>query len=202
MSSLFSRYVPGNSPLHRLGIGWKYLLVLILLVPALTFGWPWLSLAALAASMLVLMAARLPMRYAIGLPPGVWILAAALAGYQLLVGSPWLAVVVTANLFTAIYVSRMLTATTPATVLVDALRSVLRPLRVVGVNAEWVSLAVALMLRSIPVLLDTFGQVRLAARARGRERNPVALVTPVVVRAVGHAQATGSALAARGLDGE
>ena len=37
------------------------------------------------------------------------------------------------------------------------------------------------------------------SRARGRERNLFALVTPVVVRAVGQAQATGAALAARGL---
>jgi biotin transport system permease protein len=202
MSGLFSLYVPGDSPLHRIGVGWKYLIAVLLVVPAVGLAWPWLSLASLVASVLLLVAARLPVGYALRMPWGVWILAAVLAGYQLLLGSPGLALVVAANLVTAIYASRLLTATTTATVLVDALTRALRPLRVVRVDPELVGLSVALMLRSIPVLLDAFGEVRAAARARGRERNPLTLVTPVVVRAVGHAQATGAALAARGLDGE
>ena len=37
------------------------------------------------------------------------------------------------------------------------------------------------------------GEVRQAAMARGRERRWFSLVTPVVIRAVGHAQATGAA---------
>lgn len=202
MSGLFSLYVPGDSPLHRMGVGWKYLLAVLLVIPAVVLASPWVSLAALAVSVLVLVAARLPLGYALGLPWGVWLLVAFLAGYQFVLGAPGVAFAVSANLVTAIYASRLLTATTSATVLVDALTSILRPLRVLRVNPELVGLAVALMLRSIPVLLDAFGQVRLAARARGRERNPFALVTPVVVRAVGHAQATGAALAARGLDGQ
>lgn len=202
MSGLFSLYVSGDSPMHRLGVGWKYLIVVVLIVPAVAVGSPWLSLASLVASMLALVVARLPLGYALRMPWGVWILAAVLAGYQLLLGSAGLAIVVAVNLVTAIYASRLLTATTTATVLVDALTSALRPLRVVRINPELVGLAVALMLRSVPVLLDAFGEVRMAARARGRERNPFTLVTPVVVRAVGHAQATGAALAARGLDGD
>jgi len=67
------------------------------------------------------------------------------------------------------------------------------------VKTDLVGLAVAIMVRSVPLLLDSFEQVRQAARARGRERNLFLLVTPVVVRAVGQAQATGAALAARGL---
>ena len=55
------------------------------------------------------------------------------------------------------------------------------------------------MVRSVPMLLDSFDQVRQAARARGQERNLMLLVAPVVVRAVGFAHATGAALAARGL---
>ncbi len=72
-------------------------------------------------------------------------------------------------------------------------------MRVFGLSPERAGLAIAVMLRSIPVLLDAFGEVRQAAMARGRERRWFSLVTPVVIRAVGHAQATGAALAARGL---
>lgn len=197
--NLFGLYVPGSSWLHRLAVGAKYLLLLVLTLPALLVADPLASVAALVASLAVLAGAGVGWRTAWTLPSSLWMLLAVLAGYQLLVGRPDLAVVVPVNLVTAVYASRALTLTTPGSVLIDALVAALRPLRRLGVDPERVGLAVAIMVRSVPLLLDTFGQVRQAARARGRERNLFALVTPVVVRAVGQAHATGAALAARGL---
>ncbi len=197
--NLFGLFVPGESWLHRFPVGAKYLLLLVLTVPVLVVADPTASLVALAVSMVLLLAAQVGVRRAWGLPRALLVLLTVLAGYQLVVGRPDLAVVVTANLVTAVYASRLLTLTTPGPVLIDALVAGLRPLRVVGLDAERVGLAIAIMVRSVPLLLDTFEQVRQAARARGRERNLFALVTPVVVRAVGQAHATGAALAARGL---
>ena len=197
--NLFSLYVPGDTWLHRLGVGAKYLLLLVLTVPPLVVAVPAVSVAALVASMALLAASRTGLRPAWSIPGSAWLLLAVLAGYQVVAGRPDLAVVVTANLMTAVHASRLLTRTTPGAVLVDALVAALRPLRRLGIDPELVGLAVAVMVRSVPLLLDTFGQVRDAARARGRERNLFALVTPVVVRAVGQAHATGAALAARGL---
>lgn len=197
--NLFGLYVPGQTWLHRLGVGWKYLILLVLTVPVLVIAQPVPSLVALVASALLLASTRVGARLALALPPALWMLLAVLSGYQLLVGRPDLAVVVGVNLVTAIYASRLLTLTTPGPELIDALVAAVRPFRRVGINAEQVGLAVAIMARSVPLLLDTAAQVRLAARARGRDRNLFALVTPVVVRAVGQAQATGAALAARGL---
>ena len=197
--NLFGLYVPGGTWLHRLGVGWKYLFLLALTVPVLLLALPWPSLAALVVSGLLLASTRVGARLAFALPWALWILLAVLAGYQLAIGRPDLAVVVAANLITAIYASRLLTLTTPGPVLIDAFVAALRPFRRLGVNPERVGLAIAIMVRSVPMLLDTVAQVRQAARARGRDRNLFALVTPVVVRAVGQAQATGAALAARGL---
>jgi biotin transport system permease protein len=197
--TLFGLYVPGSSWLHRLGAGWKYLLLLVLTVPVLAWAQPLPSLVAVVVTALLLISARIRVGLACGLPWGFVLVAATLAAYQALIGRPDLAVVVVANLVTAIYASRLLTLTTPGSELIDALVSGLRPFRKLGVNPELVGLAIAVMLRSVPVLLDSFGQVRQAARARGTERNLFTQVTPVVVRAVGHAQATGAALAARGL---
>ncbi|PKQ22810.1 MAG: hypothetical protein CVT65_11320 [Actinobacteria bacterium HGW-Actinobacteria-5] len=197
--NLFGLYVPGGTWLHRLGVGWKYLFLLALTVPVLLLALPWPSLAALVVSGLLLASTRVGARLAFALPWALWVLLAVLAGYQLAIERPDLAVVVSANLVTAIYASRLLTLTTPGPVLIDALVAALRPFRRLGVNPERVGLAIAIMVRSVPMLLDTVAQVRQAARARGRDRNLFALVTPVVVRAVGQAQATGAALAARGL---
>lgn len=197
--NLFSLFVPGDSTLHRVSVGYKYLLLLVLTVPALLVGNPILSLASLVAGMALLASCGTGLRHAWTLPPALWVLVAVLAGYQVVVGSLDLAVVVGANLVTAVYASRILTITTPGAVLIDALVAALRPFERFGVKADLVGLAVAIMVRSVPLLLDSFDQVRQAARARGQERNLFLLVTPVVVRAVGQAQATGAALAARGL---
>jgi biotin transport system permease protein len=158
-----------------------------------------LGLACLVTALGLLAACRIGLARAWLLPPLVWTIAVLLLGYHLLSGTPGRGANAVAVFLTAIYVSRLLTTTTPGGELVDALIAGLRPLSVVGVSPERVGLAIAVMLRSIPVLLDTFGQVRQAAMARGREHRLFSLITPVVVRAVGHAQATGAALAARGL---
>lgn len=197
--NLFSLYVPGKSLFHRLTPGWKYLVLLALTLPGLILGDPVVSLALLAASMATLLSCRTPAPLTLSLPMALWVMLAIVCGYQVVVGRPDLAVVVGANLITAIYASRLLTLTTPGPVLIDALIGLLRPLRRLGLNTEQVGLAIAIMVRSVPLLLDSFDQVRQAARARGRERNLFALVAPVVVRAVGQAQDVGAALAARGL---
>ncbi len=197
--NLFSLYIPGTTVLHRVGVGWKYLLLLVLTLPALVVAHPVISVTALVVTLLLLASCRTGLAYSWGLPLALWVLIAMLAGYQLVVGRPDLAVVVSANLITAVYASRILTMTTPGPVLIDALVAVLRPFARFGVKPDLVGLAVAVMVRSVPLLLDSFGQVRQAAQARGQERNLFLLVTPVVVRAVGQAQATGAALAARGL---
>lgn len=197
--NLFGLYIRGDSLFHRLGAGPKYLLMIVLTLPAAVLRDWRLGLACLTISLGLLAACRVGLARAWRLPGMVWVLVAMLLGYHLLSEAPGRGVNAAAVFLTAIYLSRLLTTTTPGGDLVDALIAGLRPLRVFGLSPERLGLAIAVMLRSIPVLLDAFGEVRQAAMARGRERRWFSLVTPVVIRAVGHAQATGAALAARGL---
>lgn len=199
MTGVFSLYIPGDSVFHRLGTGWKYLLLLALTLPPILVGQLRVSLACLVLTLALLGLCRVGLRYSWRLPWGLWLLLAVLAGAHVLLGTWLVGAIAAVNLLVAVYASRLVTLTTPGAELVDALVRGLTPLRFLGVNPDRVGLAIAVMLRSVPVLLDAFSQVRQAARARGRDRHLFALVTPVVVRAVGHAQATGAALAARGL---
>ncbi|MGV1007485.1 MAG: CbiQ family ECF transporter T component [Dermatophilaceae bacterium] len=196
---LFGLYVPGRSVIHRMPVGATYLLLLALTVPPVLVGQPAVTLAFLAAAALALAVARLPWRTAYRLPWGLVILLATLAGYHLLAGTWSSAITAPGAVLIAVYAGRLLTCTTPGPQLLDALVSAARPLRPLGVDPERFGLAVALMVRSVPYLLASFTDVRAAARARGLERNLYALVTPVVVGAVAYGQATGEALAARGL---
>ena len=192
-------YVPGRSALHRLGVGRKYLLCLLLTAPPLVLQQPLISVVALALAAAFIQSTGLAARLTVLVPGALLGLLAVVSAAQIWLGQPWVAVIVTANLLTALYSARALTLTTPGTVLVDALVTGIRPLGRIGIDPERFGLAVAVMLRSIPFLTSAFADVRDAARARGLQRNPLANITPVVVRAVGYAQATGEALAARGL---
>jgi biotin transport system permease protein len=182
-----------------MGVGWKYLVFLALVLPAVIWPEPRLSLGLLGAALAAVASTRTPLRLAWGLPWGVVGLLAVLAVYHVATGHWELAVTIVSAMLVALYASRVLLLTTPMPVLIDALVNALRPLRRFGLDPERFGLAVAIMVRSVPFVAGAFVDVRDAARARGLERNPVALVAPVVVSTVAFARTTGEALAARGL---
>lgn len=196
---LFGLFMPGRSVFHRMPVGAKYAILLLSTIPALLSRQWWLALLLLAFSVVVQLATRLPVRLTLGLGWGMLFLLALIAGYHAVTGHPVTGLMIDANLLGCLYLSRMLTMTTPAPVLVDALVSATKPLRPLGFPSERFGLAVALMLRSIPYLVGLMGDVRTSARARGLDRNWFALLTPSVIGAVAYAQRTGDALVARGL---
>ena len=196
--ALLGIHVPGTTVWHRMGVGWKYLVFLALTLPAV-FGGPLVVMAALALTLALVATTRAPLRLAWGMPVGLVVLFALVAGYHGFFGEPVMAVKVVGTTLAALYAGRLILITTPMPVLIDALVAAVGPLRRFGANPERFGLAVAVLVRSIPYVIASFGEVRDAARARGVDRNPLASVTPVVVQAVAYARTTGDALMARGL---
>ncbi|HEY8717920.1 energy-coupling factor transporter transmembrane component T [Pengzhenrongella sp.] len=192
-------YRHGTTPLHRAPIGAKLaglllLGVAVVLVRGTTSAVVLLGLAVGAAVL-----ARVPARATlVGLLP-VLVTASGLGAYQWWQRGPATAIEVCADLITLVVAAGVVTATTPADRMLDALERAAGPLRHVGLRPEILALSVALMLRTIPALVQTAGEVRDAARARGLERDPRALLVPAAIRTVARARATGDALAARGL---
>ncbi len=192
-------HVPGDGWLFRSPVGVKYLLLLALVVPVLFFvAWS-ATLTALVAVLLLLATSGIPPTRALRLGWMMWLILGMLALFHLVTLDPVAAFVRPGNILVAILAARMLTLTTSTPDLLDALVWVLRPLRPLGVNPDQVALAVALMIRSIPYLLGSVDDARMAARARGLERNPARLLTPVMINAVAYAERSGEALVARGI---
>ncbi len=189
-TEIFGIHTPGDSLVHRTPPGVKILAVLLLSLIPLVVRSPWVTLGGLAIALIVLFTSRVPVRRWLPLAwPVVFILVVVVI-YQGIHGRVDLMVVVPGNVLAALYLARALVLTTSGPDLLDAMSRVL---------PERVALAVALMLRSIPQILDAMGTVRDAARARGLGRNPIANLAPVIVHAIALAQATGEALVARGL---
>lgn len=197
--ALLGIYVPGTTPWHRLGVGRKYLVFLALTLPVMIVREPWLVAGLLVAALALVASTRAPLRLAWGLPPMLVVLLTVLAGYQIFFGSAALALTVPGTILIALYAGRILLLTTPMPVLIDALVAAARPFRRLGARPERFGLAIAVLIRSIPYVAASFGEVRDAARARGIDRNPLTAITPVVIQAVAFARTTGDALVARGL---
>lgn len=193
-------YRPGTSPLHRAAAGTK-LTLLALLSSALVLA---RSPTAVLLGALVVAAgavlARIPATAMLRqLWPLRWVVPA-LVGLQWWLAGWQAAVVVVGTLVVAVAAAALVTLTTRVQALLDALLVVLRPLRRVGVDPDRVALVLALAIRSVPLLAATATEVGEARRARGLERSPRALLVPLVVRTVRHADRLGEALAARGVD--
>ncbi|WP_263730928.1 energy-coupling factor transporter transmembrane component T family protein [Cellulomonas sp. SG140] len=192
-------YVPGTSPLHRLPV-WASLLgtavftAAVVLVPGVPAAVTGVLVACGAAAV-----AQLPWRrLVLGLRPGL--VAAAFVGLgRWWTGGAAAGVAGALDLLAVVLAGVVLAATTPADELVSTVAGATTHLKRFGVRPGSVGLGVAVMLRSVPVLVTVLGESADAARARGLDRSPRALVVPAGVRTVAHARRVGEALAARGL---
>lgn len=196
---LFGVYQPGRTPLHRASAALKLVVLAALsLVTVLLRRWE-ASLALLVLAVALLALAQVRWRRILRVVRGLVVMLGLLAAYQTWQRGPEVAFTVTGALGALVLLSTVLTVTTPVDEMVETITRWARPLRRLGLDPELVGLAFSLMVRGIPTTLELAREVRQAARARGLERSPRAYLTPLVLRVVAHARATGEALHARGV---
>lgn len=94
----------------------------------------------------------------------------------------------------------VVTMTTTMQALMDAIAPLLRPLRLFGLNPKGLTLAVALVVRFVPVLLASWQSRADAWRARTGRRASIRLVAPFVGETLRLADHVAEALDARGFD--
>lgn len=193
-------YRAGTSPLHRAPAGLKLLVLLLSTTALVVVRTPSaLAVAALAVAT-AYAAAAIPPRVAWRqLRPLRWFILL-LAPLQWWSGG-WRAVVVAVGtLIVTVLAAALVTLTTRVSALLDVIERAAQPLRRFGVDPERIALVLALTIRAVPVLAATFDDVRDARRARGLERSPRALLVPLVIHTMRHADRLGEALVARGVD--
>lgn len=193
-------YRPGRSLLHRLRPGAK-LLGLFAFGLAIVIFRDWVvGLVALAVGLSLALIAGVRWRELLRITRGF-----ALIGVLLFVFQTWQrdwqhGAAIVAGIFALILAASAVTASTAIDDMLDTVTWALGPLRPIGVHPERVALTFSLAVRSLPLAFELAREAREAARARGLERNPRALLIPFVLRMIMHAKHTGAALHARGLD--
>jgi biotin transport system permease protein len=192
-------YVPGESLLHRARPVTKILALIAICTALFVFeGWPSLIIGAVLVAAGFL-AARLGARHALtSLRPALWILAAIFA-VQLYLNDPALAGFVVGRFAVLILAASLVTLTTTAGEFVDGIHASLK------YAPDWVpkariALAISLCIRFIPLVRTVLDDVRQAQRARGLDRNALALLVPMIVRTLKTADEVSEAIYARSFD--
>lgn len=196
---LFGTYSHRDTLIHRAPL-WCKGIALILISFALVATKSWvIGGVALSAMILVGLIG--------GITPKQWLqtlfglkwLVIILAAYYVLFGNIAQGADVLLTLMCMVAFSKVLLTTTPLPRIIDGFVRLCAPLRIFGIKPERIAIAIAVMIRSIPVIMNEHTMISHALISRGVKVAPHRTFTPLIISTVAYAHETGDALAARGL---
>lgn len=196
----FGVYLHRSSAIHRIPAGCKVLILLaggtaLFLISDLR-----IVCAAVVGIIALYGLARIPVAAVMAqLRPAFWIFVVIFV-FQLFTRDAVFAAMVVARFLALLLLASLVTLTTPASAMIDAIERSIGWLRLVGVNPAKVSLGLSLALRFIPVVATITAEVREAQRARGLEWSVIAVALPVIVRTLKMADDVANAIDARAYD--
>jgi len=213
MSTVFLRQVPGDSAVHRLWAGTKIVgaLVISLLLMVLP-AWP--TLAVIAVFLLgTAVLAGIPLGAVPRLSWWFWALLLGGAVLNIVTGPGALLRYLQVTVFALLmFVGAMVVAwTTPLNEIAPAIAVLASPLRALRMPVDEWAVAIALCLRSLPLLLEEMRVLRAARRLRPRnvssygdrrEHPLVDIITATMSVSLRRASELGEAITARGGTGQ
>jgi biotin transport system permease protein len=190
-----------TSPLHRAAPGPK-LLALIALIAAVT----WAPLAGLALTSALYALAFKGLAKFFEQLWNLKLLIALITIPQLLFGTDLITVLnATIRLTDAMLLATLFSLTTKTRDLIDSIESALhskplRPLTRLGLKPETVSLAFAMTMNAIPMIMKFLNQTKEAQAARGLKPTPIRMTIPLLVASLKYSDEFAEALTARGVE--
>lgn len=198
-SSPLGSYRTGRGPLHRLRPGAKLAGLFLLAIAIMATSGAWWTTGWLALSVALALLSGLRGRDFWRVARGFTLIAVPLFAFQAWQHGWVHGFTIVGNLLALILAASAVTASTATSDMLDTVAWLLRPLARLGIDPDRIALAFSLTITAIPSILAVAREAQQAARARGLERSLRARIVPLVLRTVAHAQATGEALAARGI---
>ncbi|MFY0527676.1 energy-coupling factor transporter transmembrane component T family protein [Archangium gephyra] len=195
-------YLHRDSPVHAVPAGAKMLGLLAAGTGLLLFSsLPVLSGALVATLGLYALARLRPREVAPVLRLAAFVLVPLLVLHALLSG--WVpALEAVLRLAVLLLLATLVSLTTRASDMLDTLERALRPLARFGLNPARLGLLLSLTLRFIPLLATWLREIQEAQRVRGLERNPLAVLVPLLVKTLRTADSLADAIDARCFDPE
>lgn len=196
MLSLLS---PVSTPFHRLPAGGKLAALCLFTAALLLVPSPWLVAGALGAvAGLYLQGGRVFARHGLRQLRPVLPFVALVAAWHLWIGDPRQAAVIALRLVAAVAAANLVTMTTRLTDIVALIERLAAPLARLGLRPRLLALAVALVIRFIPVMAERVARLTEAWRARSARRAGWRIVLPATLGAIDDADQVAEALRARG----
>lgn len=225
---IFGRYIPGDSLIYRLDPRAK-LLASFYFIGIIFLANNWQTYAMLFVFTMVAVAlSKISIKFFIrGLRPLLWLILFTVALQILFTRGgeviwEWGIISITqfglvngafifCRFVLIIFMSTLLTLTTPPLDLSDAIEYILRPLKVVRFPVHEISLMLSIALRFVPTLMDETEKIMNAQRARGvdfgegnliqKMKAVVPLLIPLFVSSFNRAEDLATAMEARGYQG-
>jgi len=195
---MISLYLAERTWLHAVPAGWKLLALAVISLAVAPFD----SLALMAGLVVAVLAlyaslGRAAFRQVALLRP-LWPVFVILFAFHWWNGHAALGVAVMLRLVAMILLANAVTMTTRMDAMMDAIEPLLGPLRLVGVSPRRMALAVAMMIRFVPLLFALWEALNESWRARTGKRGGWRLLAPFCIQTLRLSHNTAEALAARG----
>jgi len=196
MNALF---VEGDSWLHRLSPRAKLLALMAISILLFLSRSPWVLSGAVAAGATVYLQLGMPFGKAIGRLRSVLLTIAIVALLSFAVNSAEDALVALLRLTALTLFAAAVTATTGVGDFIDEITLAARPLETLHIlQAADIGLAVGLVIRFVPEILNRYAAIREAHKARGLPLRPLTLAVPLIILTLKDADNIAAAIDARG----
>ena len=225
---LLGRYLQGDSFIHRLDPRTKFLATFLFIIIVFLAN-NWLTYFILAIfTMIALLASKIPMSFFWnGVKPLLWVILFTVVlqmvfttGGDVYVEWGFIkitsygvinAVFIFLRFMFIIFISTLMTLTTPPLQIADAMESIMKPLGKIGVPVHEIALMLSIALRFVPTLMDEAQKIMNAQRARGVDfgegnlfeqmKAIIPILIPLFVSSFNRAEDLATAMEARGYQG-
>ena len=225
---LLGRYLQGDSFIHRLDPRTKFLATFLFIIIVFLAN-NWLTYFILAIfTMLALLASKIPMSFFWnGVKPLLWVILFTVVLQMVFttggeVYVEWYFIKITSygvinaififlRFMFIIFISTLMTLTTPPLQIADAMESIIKPLGKIGVPVHEIALMLSIALRFVPTLMDEAQKIMNAQRARGVDfgegnlfeqmKAIIPILIPLFVSSFNRAEDLATAMEARGYQG-
>ena len=225
---LLGRYLQGDSFIHRLDPRTKFLATFLFIIIVFLAN-NWLTYFILAIfTMIALLASKIPMSFFWnGVKPLLWVILFTVVLQMVFTTGgdiyvEWAFIKITSygvinaififlRFMFIIFISTLMTLTTPPLQIADAMESIMKPLGKIGVPVHEIALMLSIALRFVPTLMDEAQKIMNAQRARGVDfgegnlfeqmKAIIPILIPLFVSSFNRAEDLATAMEARGYQG-
>ena len=199
---MLSLYVPGDSLIHRIPAGTKLVFLFAGSIALFAVSNIPLHVGELLAIAGLFHVARLPWRAVLRQLRTALLFMVPIFLFHVFITDWVLGLETVLRILALLLFAVLVTLTTKLSDMIDILERAFRPLAYLGINPSKASIMLSMVIRFIPLMMREAQEILEAQRARGLDRNAIAVLVPLLIKTLKMADDLSDAIDARGYDAE